>query len=259
MIKGSLFSKAYTCLFDKTKFSAWKIYPSARDRYERGDELLDVPVYRNPGNDENFCNYTLIEVKVCPACAFASAHDSHFLTDDPYNQPMEIADEQMEAIQQGAPSRLALAKTAKELQGEKRTYDDAIIAFKLAVSSSMALVQSDRKRFAGELPAIANYALKTSQLCLEAGYAADRDRWLHLAHEYFKNTIECEVRGAAYYRSIYQLAAISVYLGEDLTASRCYEILTKESRAAHHASLTAYHNRVRKIWQDRDLYRRKEA
>lgn len=257
MIKSALFSKTYTCLFDSASFKGHKLYPSAREKYERVDEYFDMPIYVSPVKDDQFCNYTLIEVKVCPQCLFASNDDRHFKTDDPYNVPMEAPDNILQAVTNTLAARKATAAAASnDLQSIGRSAADALVSYKLAISSSISLYHGDVKAFAVELPRIGKYGLKGAQICLENNLVEEREKWLQLSLEYFKKTLDAELWGALYYRSLYQLSALAIYFSQDIFASRAFEILRKEGLGAHSTTLSAYTNRLRKIWQDRDYHRR---
>jgi uncharacterized protein (DUF2225 family) len=251
MAKKIYYPKQYRCPFDGSEFTSYRLYPSARTKFERTDEIFDFPIFVNETGDENFVDFSLMEVKVCPTCYFASTDEEMFSP-----RFAEGLDRRTKEIMLNArPQREEIFKQAKNIFAVVRDIEDAIISYKLAILSSETLVSAYESFFAQELVRVGMYALKVSHLC-KRSKPREYEKWMQTAFEGFKRASQLNLRGVLYYRTLYQLTALSVFFYEDSIAARSVETLMKLERSEGSKDVLKYLNRAKDIWQCRDLYRK---
>lgn len=250
--KQGVYQKSYICVFDGTTFVGYKLYPSVQTRLERTDTLFDIPVYVNDGQP-GYVNYLLLEVKVCPKCFFASNDDRFFQTSSAFAKPLELDSDIVSVINNRLKERREIGQNAPTLFSRDRSPADAIVSYKLGIASSKAMFDVAPRQYGMEAARMANYALKAAKL-LEGRSEAERETWLKLGLDLLQQAAQGDLKGTILAKTLYQLLALSLYLGEDSAASRTFEHLRKlQDKAA-----LAYVNRGRQLWEDRDQFRRKK-
>lgn len=178
-----------------------------------------VPEYVGPTEGNDSCNFTALEVSVCPKTFFASNNINFFKhVKNPSNVFLEDV-----ALQK------AILPTLLEIQDRGisiptsmysvgRSVENAILAYNLAIRTSEALYKHDSTRFAMELGKIGEYSLKAALLS-KLIKSIDREReFLNSAHQYYRKSLPT-VSGEEFFRRCFRLVALSVYL-ENYTAAK---------------------------------------
>ncbi|MHC4605559.1 MAG: DUF2225 domain-containing protein [Planctomycetota bacterium] len=251
--KEAFYKKKFTCLIDGQTFDVFRMYPSVRRDCERVDDYFDAPYY-DPGPDGMFTNNLLMEVRACPECGFASIDDRHFKTDLTGITPVELDKGARELLNQTAEKRTELLRKAKDLYTSPRTHEDAVLAYKMAILTSTMIYKSDPRRQAVETVRLANYALRLARICDEMKNEGQREGWRRAALEYLTKSYESDVMGDIRHRSCYQLSALCIYFGNDSFASRIFEKMRRDKSADATRAFTKYLNRIKGIWEHRDLH-----
>lgn len=251
MTKDPIYPRAWRCLFDGTSFDAWLIYSTSRDKSQKLDELLDVAYWVPVGS----VDFGLLEIKVCPSCLFASPDPAMFDGANPYVPPAKFDEAVRRKIVAATAQRRPLAPDPARLTSRDRTVDEALAASRLAVMCSITLFDADSRAYAGEIVRAANVAMRAARICADVKRGADRAAWMREAHSHLLRSKEADLKGPALYKSLYQLGVISIVTGDDRTASHCHEEMRRLEQDEPARELTAYFNRFRKVWQDRDYHR----
>lgn len=251
--RGFFYSKQYTCLFCGAEFRGHRLYPTAREKIEKWNDFFDIPYYEAK-DPAAFADFLCVEVKVCPGCAFASNDDGQFHTERQDNSWKPEAGDR-EAMSKLMTDRKAIAIQGANLQSFPRDASDAIVAYKLGIHSATTLFNVSARRYAVETMRMGNYAHKAALLSQKAGQPERVTLWRKAAMEYFRHAFQAELKGAIHWRGVYQLGALAIHFGDDTTASRCFEYLRGLYDKEPDRDLHRYMERLRRIWQDRDLHR----
>jgi hypothetical protein len=143
---------------------------------------------------------------------------------------------------------------------ESRTAAQALVAYALAIDSSRTIYESNRYAMPIELLRLANHHLRLMQLHeLLKSPAATLETHAREAGEWLKKAFPL-LEGPALCKTIYQLVAVALWLGEDKAAyqymSRLGELEREPSLAREHKALIErFHARCKAAWEDRDLHR----
>lgn len=153
-----LYAKTYTCLFDRTSFTAVKVKSSFE-----GEEGTRA------GDDEDRERAVLLHsVQICPHCYFASADKNHFAYDtpDPDKDDLAPTPRQIRLMEERLPDREALVRACPPtLFTEGRAPQDALVACRLAAMCAQTLHEADPKRDPVLVRAMGRYHLHAAQLC----------------------------------------------------------------------------------------------
>ncbi|MBN1512904.1 MAG: DUF2225 domain-containing protein [Phycisphaerae bacterium] len=228
--------------------------------------FFDIPVYVSAIPGADFVNFHLLNVMTCPDCFFSSNNAEYFI--HPGNEKSRthpFAPPVREAVMALADERRKLAVgLSSGYFSEKRTPQDAVCSYKLAIESSRALWDANNREYAVELVRMANYELRIAQIreTMDLPAPEGEDPYstafdlLKLAFRY--------VAGVQVYRAIYQLVAIAIRLGRDTDCAKYVDHIRMLEREASvpdedRSTLQRYVNRVRKAWADRDFHRAPSA
>lgn len=252
--RGSFYAKECACPFCSTVFKGWRLYPTVRVKVERLDDYFDVPYYESDGPGAPFCDFLCHEVRVCPGCAYASNEETQFAIErgTPTWKPEK---EVGQAVRTAAADRKRLAAQAADLQVFPRSPADALVGFTVAIHASLTLFKASARTHAIETVRAGNYALKAAILSTKVGRTERVEPWRRAAFDYLRRAFEADVTGPASYRATYQLGALAIWFGEDSTASHAFEQLRGLRQRDSSRELNRYLERLRTIWQDRDLHR----
>jgi CheY-like chemotaxis protein len=262
-VKGnsSLLEREVLCPFHEEP-SAFNRYTLRTGRIVTDSSFFDVPVYLSANKGADFVNYHLLNVMVCPQCFFASNNAEYFIhPGDEKHQPYAFKPVTRTAIVAAAEDRRKLAAgISPEFFTEKRTPEDAVISYELALETSRTLWTAGKREFPVELIRMANYQLRIAHVreVMKLPVPAGDDRYA-AAFELLKEAFQT-VEGANLYRTIYQLIAVAIYLGCNADAMRYMEhirVLQREAKVPQEdvSALQRYANRCRKAWEDRDMHR----
>ena len=230
--------------------------------------LFDIPRYIRPMGKSDYCNFYLLEVRVCPDCFFASAEDRQFrVLSGRVDEVFSPAERVVNLLGRAAPHRRKTGSQAgQNLWAENRTVDEAITAYELGVMSAQALYEAASTVYAEELCRIASYHFKSAELLLNYKKDAEaHDRHLEGALEALeRGYLELEM-GPNLFRAIYQIVALLVWFGRDAPSrrylSRFRDLYRGKSTALserHRGLLNRYYQRAQTVYEDRDLIRERE-
>lgn len=254
MQKEALYERNFECLFCKTKFPVWKLYPTVANKTIKYHDLFEFPYYM-PCKNVPFINYLYLEVKVCPGCFFATNEDAFFYSDSGTVKMIIVSKETIANILSNKQERAAMIESNKTLFSKERTFDDAITSYKLAIATSNVLFTADKEKYKIEVVRMGNYGLRIYRLCEETKKLDQIKKWLEFSQSILSKVLEFELDSPVIYRGIYQLVALSIYLGNDKHASQAFEILKRDSQDKGTKEAVVYFNRVKKLWQDREYVR----
>lgn len=243
--------------------------PTTLDRYvlragkiETEMSFFDIPIYKSATRGADFVDYNLIAITVCPQCLFASNDPAHF--GDPAERsikPVEFNATTIATVQGKTPVRRSIAQgITADFYTERRTPQQALIAYALAIESAKTLYECNKYSMPIELLRLANHHLRLMQLHQKLKSPQDQiENHAKEAAEWLKKAFVL-LEGPALFKTAYQLVAISIWTGEDKAAhqymSRLAELerdpgLQKDVRA----SLERYHARCKQAWEDREMHR----
>jgi len=230
--------------------------------------LFDIPRYIRSMGRSDYCNFHVLEVRVCPDCFFASSDDRQFRVlsgrvDETFNPSERVVN----LLGRSAPRRRKIGSQAgQNLWTESRTVDEAILAYELAAMSARALYEAMPNAYVEELCRIASYHFKSAELVLSCKKDTEaHDRHLEQALEALeRGYLELEI-GPNLFRAMYQIVALLVWFGRDAQSrrylSRFRDLYRGKSDALsqrHRGLLARYYQRAQSVYEDRDLIRERE-
>ncbi len=236
--------------------------------------FFDVPVYTHPLHGSDYCNYHLLSMLICPTCLFTTNDPAWF--EHPGQPRHEMLDPSPRVIKlladHAAKRRKAVGDQPGSLFSAQRKLDEAILATRLGISCSAVLVADDVDTFKDELARIGNYHLKLAHLLWlkanpKAKPTADDpvDLPPPIVEEYRKafETLSkafTRVSDALLPKTIYQLCACGIYLGEDQMVHSAMQVLREFGDRPNldgelRQECSQYFARCRTAWEDRDYHR----
>lgn len=141
--------------------------------------IFGVPTYNNTNDDENFCNFNLMQVTVCPNCFFASNRLDYFQIQGKKAGKLPIASSGFETEwQKTVYYRKELINEINEgFFTERRTKTEAILSYQLAIETEDYLSRFDPDRSTFKLNTIF-LILTQAELAMENGLRAIAERKL---------------------------------------------------------------------------------
>lgn len=143
---GVLLSRQFSCPFDATEFTAPGLKSKAL--HAKPDDFF-MTEYTESIGGRPYVDYSLFEIKICPACFYANYEKGFRIFDsinNVWNEPrgLVVNDKTRNAIQHTSERRLRAAVHAgmrgHRLFSAKLSYDDALIAVALAIDSISTLI-----------------------------------------------------------------------------------------------------------------------
>ena len=200
-----LYVKTYSCLFDHTAFTAYKVKGSTATGDTSGapDEARDRLSL-------------LFSVQICPQCFFASADKNHFAFEspDPDKANLVPSDRQTRLLTERFGEREALAReSGSTLFGESRTPRDGLAANRLAVLCAQSLYEGDPRHDPLLLRAIGRCQLSAGHLCRIADDHAGADTHRREALGTLKNAYSA-LQGAPAHETLYTIVRLAADLGD---------------------------------------------
>lgn len=251
-------------------------YSLRSDRIETTFNYFDLPVYLRPIGKADYCNYHLVNVTVCPQCLFASNHHEMFWrAGDRQRKSASMREKIIQVVQADQQRRRRISgELTPSFFNEQRSMEDALLSLELALDSSRSLLQADSSQFINELARMGNYHLRLAHLKehLYRGFGqggATEQIGLELppqvvehyanAQIFFKKAAQF-VQGALLSKTLYQLAATSIFMNDDETARHAVDRLEELNRhglltSDERGTVTRYHHRAKKAWGQRDQHR----
>ena len=236
-------------------FDGW--FSLGHQRFE--ENLFGIP--RSLGALDGYApvDYLLLEVQVCPVCWFASPSRQDF---GKPGEPRELTPKFLEALTLGQPERARVAKPhARGLGRADRDADAARTAFALALLSTRAEVQTGNP---AALFKQAHIHLAAARLDEDAGRLGEARLGLEAALAAYRSYLTGELPAAREAKTLRQITALAVALGQDELAERTRGSLfnlryktqqrLKEVEAGLEDAVAAYEKYFRQadeVWQDR--------
>jgi DNA-binding response OmpR family regulator len=235
------------------------------NRVEVDTSFFDVPIYTRAVAGADYIDYNRLCVTVCPECLFASADPGLFLS----SHNAEGVGTRARGLSNSARyAVMSRTQQRRDLVGalppsfftETRSAEDAVRAYELALHSSSMLFNVAPHLVPEEPMRQGNYLLRMSQLLApNPRDAAVRDHNIAKAakclREAFSTLTESGVP-----RTVYQVVATSVYLGDDREAQQYLQQLTRLSRKIQDPAVKTlvdkYLPRCARAWEDRDQHRK---
>lgn len=223
--------------------------------------FFDIIVYKEAIGNNDYVNYNLLDVSVCPYCFFASNYPPYFAKiGDEKEKIFTFKPAIVQAVFKKAEERKKLAGgISAAFFNENRTLEDGITSHELAIRSANALYECDNREFATDILRIGNYHLRIAHLYETAGKRSEVDKHYRAALEIFKQAFTV-VEGAALYKTIYQLTAVAIHIDDDRTANQYMSRLKSMTRDAvgdekEIVLIRRYNDMCQRIWEDREEHR----
>jgi CheY-like chemotaxis protein len=258
---NSLLVRTVQCPFHETPVPVNR-YILRTGKIQTDTSFFDLPVYKSAVAGAQFVNFNLLCVAVCPRCLFATNNPAYFADPadrksiGPGHTPGAIA-----AIAATTGQRLARAGELPEhFFDENRTVAGAMLAYELAIECGKTLFESNRAGMTLEMLRLGNYHMRLAALHEKAkSDAAALWRNYNAALEWLRQAFTV-LEGAALYKTIYQLVALSIALGNDRSAHQFVQKLAELQQTPienrdDRAALERYLARSQKAWEDRGVRR----
>ncbi len=259
---NSLLLQQVLCPFHEAQVPARR-YALRMNRVESEQNFFDVPVYTHAIGHADYVNYNQLCVTVCPECMFASADPAHFLASGrrQHNAPIAAAARFAIISKMHQRRELAGGELAESFFNEQRSSEQAIKSFELAIHCSVALHAASPRIYAQEPVRQGNYHLRIALLQEQLGRPLSaRDLHIERAAQILKEAFP-SIAEADIPRSVYQVVATSIYMGNDRDAHTYLTQLARYSRSTRDPiikqAMDRYLYRSAKAWENREHHRRR--
>ncbi|MDH4320222.1 MAG: DUF2225 domain-containing protein [Desulfobulbaceae bacterium] len=256
--RQSTYTEKYSCFFHppaqvinchSLKFKTQIVHPNA----------FDVMVYKAAVPEQDYCNYMLIEVQICPECYFATNYFKHFYPVGTEGvMPREFKNRIIAQVQAQKAEREAIFKKMSGAPADSllRTHEDAILAFELAAASYKAIAMAHKEPHGMSLYRVGNFYLKAAHLCSELGDLVREEDYLQLAIGYLEKSY-ATLSGPCLYRVSLQILALYIYFEDFQHAAQYLQAMNKISATTvvneqQMKVLMKYLDMIRDYWQDRE-------
>jgi FixJ family two-component response regulator len=194
------------------------------------NDLFGVPSYNATGGHEPV-DFNVLSVLVCPECLFASAHVGYFLDPAERKEKRHHFDAATLRVLENdlAERQRVFAGRSGDFFNEKRTEEDAKIAYELAARCSAVLHGQNPHTLPMELLRLANYRLMLARFWESTDEAMARKQRT-AAVDPLKRSIAA-VDGVGRAKAAHQLVSLGVSLGE-LEMAKTYMTLLADMEAA---------------------------
>jgi len=230
-------------------------------------DFFDTEIYTRAKDDAPFCDFNRLAVLTCPRCLFSSTHYDLFdHPTDPRHERVALEPRHIHPLADLTPRRQRLAGSlSRSFFSASRTVDDAILAYQLAIHCSAALYDADRLHQPLELARMGNYHLRINALLRQQHELTLEDPVPPQWHSRYRAALNCFKRafrfteGPPLYRTIYQLIAVGVYVGDHHIARHAMARLrafdeSDQLSDDHRRYVSRYLGRARKAWEDREFH-----
>lgn len=227
-------------------------------------DYFDLTVYKAPARKEiDFIDFNLLAVMVCPSCWFATNDPGYLIDQADGAKRHVIAPGTRNAILEDQPNREQIAQAANETMfSEQRPIDQAIVAYRLAIESSLVIREQNRYGLPIESLRLANYHLRLRRLLQQTNhpqFEAECEPALKWLAEAFST-----VEAPGLFKAAYQLVALSIRNGDDRTA---FQYIARLKEMQQDSTLDKsirdgaerYLYRCQSIWEDRDMHRAEQS
>lgn len=198
-----------------------------KDSQMTRSNIFLIPEYIRPLPGFDSCNFLKLEVIVCPKCFFAS-NRLNFFKHGQQTKHQNLQDEEIrKTILPFLMKMKMIGDFAPVFYTHNRTIEQAITAFELAMYSSNALFSKAPQLFPEEPVKIGEYALKAAMLSKLQLNEEREAKHLRTAFSILRRQHK-DLKGAKYYRILYLLLALSVYMEETAHAKNYFGTMLKK-------------------------------
>lgn len=216
-------------------------------------------VYKAAVPEQDYCNYMLIEVQICPECYFASNYYKHFYPlGSEVVMPREFKNKIVaQLLAEKEERRKIFAKMSDEpADSLLRNHEDAILAFELAAVSYKTIAMAHKEPHGMSLYRVGNFYLKAAHLCSELGDLEREEHYLQQAIGYLEKSYGT-LSGPCLYRVTLQIMALYIYFEDFHHASQYLQAMNRIAETTVVSDqemkvLVKYQDRIREYWQDRE-------
>ncbi|MGK5091993.1 chemotaxis protein CheX [Deltaproteobacteria bacterium TL4] len=186
-----------------------------------------IPEYVGPTSNHDFCNFTALEVSVCPETFFASNTINAFRhSQNPSHSILEDKALQKALLPQLAEMKEMMGNLPDSMYKIERTIENGILAYQLAMRTSELLYKYDEHNFEGEIHKIGEYSLKAALLS-KIEKSMDREHeFLSVALGAYRKILP-SATGEHFFRCCFRVVALGVYLGEHSSAKASIALMIK--------------------------------
>ncbi len=213
---------------ERPKFKSYFLKPNSQIMKPN---FFLLPEYVGPTEGNQECNFTALEVSVCPETFFASNNVNFFFHPKNQKNPLlENQDLQNKVLPSLGEMKEKGITIPQSMYSVKRTVENAILAYNLAAHTSQMLYNYSPKAFVIEMGKIGEYALKAALLSkLERSMEREKE-FLLMAHQAYRKSLPT-VSGEQFFRRCFRLVAISVYLENYANAKEETAVMIKYFQA----------------------------
>jgi len=231
--------------------------------------IFGVPRYTEALSEQQFCNYNLIRVVVCPDCLFASSDSKDF------QKQVADGDQPKASFNKGAIIELwneKLPERKKLLEGklsgffgEERSVDQAILSYDLAVITADFIFKADESKsprarnYTPPRKAVSNMLFK-AQLLMDNDRKQETEKILEEANARLEETF-LYLDNEPSIKTGFLLGMLGLYLedykkvGHYLNFLRTYnQNDTVEKGTKEYKTLTIYTKKLNEAMQDREEF-----
>ncbi|MBF0351806.1 MAG: chemotaxis protein CheX [SAR324 cluster bacterium] len=207
-----------------TKFRSYALKPNSQ---VMAPNFFLVPEYIGPTEGNDYCNFTALEIHICPETLFASNVLNYFRhSQNPTNELLEDPALKERFTIQMEPMKDMLGGLSKTMNTVKRTTENAVLAYQLAMRTSELLYSYDSDKFGNELHKLGEYALKAAVLA-KIEKSMDREQeFLGIALGAYRKILPTAM-GEQFFRCCFRVVALSVYLEEYASAKSSISMMIK--------------------------------
>ena len=256
--RQSTYTEPHSCFFHSPqhvinchslKFKTQVVHPNA----------FDVMVYKAAVPEQEYCNYMLIEVQICPECYFATNYYNHFYpAGTEAVMPREFKNKIVAQVMANKDERKKIFDRMSNEPKDSllRNHEDAILAFELAASSYKTIAMAHKEPHGMSLYRVGNFYLKAAHLCSELGDLEREESYLQQAIGYLEKSYGT-LSGPCLYRVSLQILALYVYFEDFHHASHYLQAMNRIADTTvvndqEMKVLMKYLDRIRDYWQDRE-------
>ncbi|MBF0287634.1 MAG: chemotaxis protein CheX [SAR324 cluster bacterium] len=220
-----------------------------------------IPEYVAPTEGNEQCNFTALEVNVCPETFFASNSVTCFKYGNNISNPLL---EDMTLKSSLVPALLEMKDKGitipKSMYSVGRSVENAILSYNLAMRTSECLYKFDSQKFTDELAKIGEYALKAALLS-KLIKSVDREKeFLRLAHSTYRKSLPT-ASGESFFRYCFRLVTLSIYLENESAAKeeigamvKYFRMHNSEIKQEEAPRIKRYLQWVDKIYKEKDQF-----
>lgn len=211
-VNSSLLLRHAKCQFCKNETPLKLFTLRTRTMVTEADKF-DVDCYLNSIGQNEFCDYSLLEVGVCPNCYFATNDFRAFEVLGLRSEEMITFSEFVfTAFKKKADDLKSLVlKCGKTMFTENRSPEDALVAIELAVYTLTFLYNYDRLKYGLTQNEIFQYALKSAAIAEKAHFVDIRNQKYQEAFQL--GLMQMALKGElGVRRHTYQMYALSCFL-----------------------------------------------